>query len=210
MDKFAHLSRRARPPCREPRGFSLVEVLVVLAIMMVLAAMVISASTVATDTAGLTGCRANLRQVGLAALAYAKDHGGALPVTTTLDGPQQALTTALAEGRYLQEPRTYYCPAERNPLRQFSDDNFAQGKIGYFYFSCEKTPDNRFLSAFLRWEVAWPRRLVTGMPAATWVMSDCWFSGEPTSHRAYKKGVNYLRIDGSVGTVEESPRETFR
>jgi len=199
----------AEPASRGRRGFSLVELLVAIAIILVLVALLVGAADTANDVAGLTSCRANLHQLGLALLAYAKDNAGALPVTDMLDGPHRGLTAALAKG-YLTDPRTYYCPAERNPERCFTPENFADGRIGYFYFSCEKAPQNRFLSTFLRWNVAWPRRLQTGMASSTWVASDCWFSAEPTAHRSFQKGVNYLTLSGSVGMVEESPREMFR
>ena len=212
---MTRLAGKSRPTLAEPAprgrcGFSLVELLVAIAIIMVLAGLLAGALATVGDVADLTACRSNLRGLGLALLAYAKDNGGALPVTDTLDGPQKALTDALASGHYLESPRTFYCPADRSADRGFSEENFADGRIGYFYFSCEKTPQNRFLSTFLRWNVKWPRRLQTGMPSGAWVASDCWFSAEPTAHRSFKKGVNYLTLSGSVGTVEDSPREMFR
>ena len=42
-----------------------------------------------------------------------------------------------------------------------------------------------------------------------WVMSDAWVSVEPTRHAGYRKGVNYLRLDGSVDFAGESPRQAF-
>ncbi len=47
------------------------------------------------------------------------------------------------------------------------------------------------------------------MDPKTWVMSDIWVSSLPTSHPGFKKGVNYLMLDGSVGFVGESPRQQF-
>jgi prepilin-type N-terminal cleavage/methylation domain-containing protein len=210
LKRLARPGVASAPGTRGRRGFSLVELLVAIAIIMVLAALLVGAVGTASELGGLTACRSNLHDLGIALLAYAKDHGGALPVTETLDGPQPELTAGLAKGGYMAEPRTYYCPAERVPERRFSQENFDEGRIGYFYFSCEKASPNRLLSTFLRWNVTWPRRLQTAMPSGTWAASDCWFSGGPTAHRSFKKGVNYLTLGGSVGMVEESPRESFR
>jgi prepilin-type processing-associated H-X9-DG protein len=40
-------------------------------------------------------------------------------------------------------------------------------------------------------------------------MSDVWVSVVPTAHAGYRKGVNYLMLDGSVDFVSQSPRQAF-
>ena len=47
------------------------------------------------------------------------------------------------------------------------------------------------------------------MDPKTWVMSDVWYSGEETAHSGYRKGLNYLMLDGSVDFIEQSPRLAF-
>jgi len=210
MAEAGAVSRPAEPRRPDAGGFSLVELLVVLVVMAVLAALIAGAVGRAAEEANLVACRSNLHGLGLALLVYAKDHQGALPVSGTLDGPHPDLAAALARGAYLADPRAYYCPAETQPDRQFSEANVAAGRIGYFYFSCEQAPTNRLLSTFLRWNVRWPRRLHTTMAPDTWVASDAWLSAEPTAHRFFKKGVNYLTLGGAVHMVDESPREAFR
>ncbi|MBM4019256.1 MAG: prepilin-type N-terminal cleavage/methylation domain-containing protein [Planctomycetes bacterium] len=190
------------------QGLTLIELLVVLAIVAVLAALLAAAGGRALDEAALTQCRNNLRNLGLAALMYAKDNDGWLPMSDVLDGPHPALVKAL--GPYLGDPRVYYCPSEAAPERIFSDENAAAGRLGYFYYSCERASTNRLLSQFLRWNVAWPRRLHNTTDGRTWVASDAWFSGEPTVHRFYQKGVNFVTLSGGVEFVAQSPREAFR
>ena len=197
---------RAAQPRRT--GMTLLELLVVIAILGVLAALVASAGNRAVEEANVVECRNNLRNIGLALTCYAKDHDGALPVSGVLDGPHPALVAALKA--YAGDVRIYYCPSEMRPGRILSDENVRAGRIGYFYFSCERVTRNSGVSRFLRWEVPWPRRLVNTMDARTWVASDAWFSGEPTPHRGWKRGINYLTLGGDVQFVTESPRRTFK
>ena len=60
-------------------GFTLVELLAVVAVVMVLAAMLLPALARAKGTTQSRVCLSNLRQLTLACLVYAGDHGDALP-----------------------------------------------------------------------------------------------------------------------------------
>ncbi len=61
------------------RGFTLVEVLVTVAIIGVLAALIFPALSKSKDRANAAACASNLRQIGLAFQGYANDHDGELP-----------------------------------------------------------------------------------------------------------------------------------
>ena len=189
-------------------AMTLLELLVVIAILAVLAALVAPAGSRALAEANLVACRNNLRNLDLALRCYAKDHGGALPVSSCVDGPHPALVAAL--NPYAGDVRIYYCPSDTRPDRVHSDANAEAGRIGYFYFSCEQVTRNRGVCQFLRWDVPWPRRLANTMDSRTWVASDAWFSGEPTPHHGSKKGVNYLTLGGDVQFVTEGPRKVFK
>jgi len=84
---------RSRAPQR--RGFTLIELLVVISIIATLAALLLPAIQQARETARRTQCLNNMRNVGIAAQAFATSKNGKLPYLVSnnqmnyLDGSQQ-------------------------------------------------------------------------------------------------------------------------
>jgi type II secretory pathway pseudopilin PulG len=194
----------------EASAFSLVELLVVVALVMLVVSLVIPALGRARDQANLVACRANLRSLALGCLAYASDHYSVLPTDSRVDNPHSDLISMLGTGKYIEAAEIYYCPSENRPELRYSHQNFEAGNISYFYYSFTERPTNRYLSNFLRKTIPWPRILKDTMPADTWVLSDSWFSNSATAHRYYKRGVNYVTLGATVEMVKESPRAEFR
>ena len=75
------MSKRPVPRRSSKAGFTLVELLVVLAIISLLVAILLPALTVAKRQANTTKCLAHLREIGRALYMYAQDHKGVFPVT---------------------------------------------------------------------------------------------------------------------------------
>jgi prepilin-type processing-associated H-X9-DG protein len=163
----------------------------------------------AWERANLVQCRENLRRIGVGIVQYARSSGGALPVSPTVENPHQELIQALSAGGYVANPRDFYCPSQQPQGLRFSDERFKAGVIGYYYYSAAQASTNPALSKFLRTGLEWPRKIDASMSPNSWVMSDIWISTVPTTHGSYRKGVNYLMLDGSVGFVTESPRKGF-
>ena len=70
-------------PRRFVRGFTLIEILTVMAILSVLFAILFPVFTTVRKRAYLTSCAANLRQIGQAGRMYATDYDGELPYAVT-------------------------------------------------------------------------------------------------------------------------------
>jgi len=83
------------------RGFTLIELLVVMAIIMILAGILMPVFSQAREAARKVDCLSNLRQLGIAAMMYAEDHGGRLPSAGFSDGSfwwQQLQGQTVSEG----------------------------------------------------------------------------------------------------------------
>ena len=191
-------------------GFTLVELLVVIVIISFLLTLIVPAIGRAKDQSKMIICRSNQRSLLMGCLMYARENNSMLPVDKQLHNTHTGLVENLSGGEYIQDPKVYYCPSEKEDDLAYSEDNFCKGDIGYFYYSFIYGPTCRDLSTFFLKKLPWPRLLRDTMNASKWVFSDSWFSGRATSHRWYKKGVNYVTLDGSVHMVKESPKEEFK
>jgi len=65
---------------RSQRGFTLIELLVVIAIIGILASILFPVFARVRETARGISCNSNLKQIGMALMMYAEDHGGNWPI----------------------------------------------------------------------------------------------------------------------------------
>ncbi len=115
-------------------GFTLIEMIVVIAVIGVLMSLLLPALSGARNRAHASACQSNLRQFALAFQMYAQDHqdailpnrdGEAIPLGETwvegwlgLPGPDATNTQHLRRsllGPYLGGPELWRCPAPRDP-----------------------------------------------------------------------------------------------
>jgi hypothetical protein len=192
------------------RKFTLIQLLAVVAVTALGIAFLVPMIHRSRVLSSFELCQDRLRQLGSGLIQYAHQNEGHIPVSDTIDSPQLDLIQSLSASRCLGDSQNYYCPAQQQSDFSFSDDHFKAGVIGYYYYSASNPSINPRISKFLRTEVSWPRKLDLSMDPMTWVMSDIWVSGEATAHGGYRKGINYLMLNGSVGFISESPRQAFR
>ena len=113
---------------RRRRGFTLVELLIVITIITILVAILLPTLNIAREQARITQCLGNLHSLAGAFIQYATDNGGA-----TIDGDPEG--GAWANGgngnsqystgtlfRYLADPSVYNCPdaSNENNTRSYS------------------------------------------------------------------------------------------
>ena len=103
-------------------GMTMIEILVVMAIIAILASMLLPAAGKAMEHARRTVCRNNLRQVHLLVMTHASEHGGLLPTAQgiipgqplPLGQPMRIVAQAISSG---PEEKVMHCPSDR---RQFA------------------------------------------------------------------------------------------
>ncbi len=115
----------------QPSGFTLVELIVVIAIIMILAAMLLPVFERATKAAEGISCLANVRHIGWAAQIYAQDHDLYFPpaLIDVPDSSQKDCWDILLQP-YLGTVDIYLCPADENPTTGPSYTNSLKHSYG--------------------------------------------------------------------------------
>jgi prepilin-type N-terminal cleavage/methylation domain-containing protein/prepilin-type processing-associated H-X9-DG protein len=147
---IADLNRKSTIVNRKsPKGFTLIELVVVISVIALLMAILMPALSGARASSRTLACKSNLRQLLLAGLGYATENDGlCVPAASdlwdnaglnrwhgrrdTLDEPFDPLRGPLAG--YLADGRAKECPGKGDFIRGLSwNSNFEQGCGGYGY-----------------------------------------------------------------------------
>ena len=197
------------------RGFTLMEVLVVTAIIGILVAILFPVFARAREMARKTTCISNLRQLGMANRMYAQDWMGKFVVEPTQNNPHPGLCRALYT--HLGNRHIFYCPAARSCEKYAqssdypglpesiidTDENWANGYISYRYFC--------FLEADARNKNFRPQIIDYTSDARCWLMSD-WFRMKspyfPHQYR-HRGGLNVLYVGGHIKFIHGRPKDSY-
>jgi prepilin-type N-terminal cleavage/methylation domain-containing protein/prepilin-type processing-associated H-X9-DG protein len=200
------------------RGFTLVELLVVIGIIAVLIGILLPALTKARESAKRTACLSNLRQVHLAFALYAGNYKDQVPLGYRAGNKQfnsmiYSFTTQkivlfgwLYNERLMREPRVFYCPSENDPRSQLETaanpwpPGADPAKHTYAGYGCRpeiELPDEPDAAL-----------LAGKMPKLSKFRSKAIFADLTAAvarvDTRHVKGVNVLYGDGGAGWVERS------
>jgi prepilin-type N-terminal cleavage/methylation domain-containing protein/prepilin-type processing-associated H-X9-DG protein len=102
------------------KGFTLVELLVVIAVIGILIALLLPAIAATRDGARAVVCKSNLRQIGLSLHTYAEGHGGRFPWTEHNDEEESWIITL---GPYLEDvDAVRVCPEDPRGLEWMTNE----------------------------------------------------------------------------------------
>ncbi|MCS7091517.1 MAG: type II secretion system protein [Verrucomicrobiota bacterium] len=202
VNRVVHRRDRHRDP---QSGFTLLELLVVIAVVAMLAALLMPTLARAKDGAQRAACISNLRQLAFVYHLYSEEHGNKLPTNDMLGRSNyRMLADPLGLPSYFRSycptNRVWMCPAGRRTLSS-NGVNYAWSRAqGLISSNSSNYAFDRMSSMFVVWD-NYPYALpsVFGVPEIT--------GGPPVITRALwyyphsgKKKVNWLYLDGHVET----------
>ena len=112
---------------RQSRAFTLVELLVVLAIIALLAGLLLPQLGRTTERARTTACRSNLTQIGLGLRLYLDDHQNRFPTMQSRGGGLQAAITNTPESILAQQlgaSAVWKCPSDQRQFKETGSSYF--------------------------------------------------------------------------------------
>ena len=167
-------------------GFSLIELLVTLAIMVILIAMMEGFASGRHQRTQKQLCADNLQKIYLALQIYANDFKGALPSKTNATTSETVLGTLVP--KYSADTTIFICPGGRDKTIP-SGVPLEQLKISYAYYMGRRCDESQTVLLTDRQINTEPKR------AGEMIFSA---NGKAPGNNHHKYGGNFLMADGSV------------
>ena len=180
------------------RGFSLIELLVVIGIIAILTGILLPSLGMAKELTNRVVCATNLRQLGVGLKMYASGNNGWYPVEELCGNPQPTLIKSLFPC-YASNRDIFYCPSA-NEIEAYAqsdeyggpggdsiintDNNWTRYYITYKYFSITSRDMRMPLPLF---HSEYPHLLRDNSPSQRWLMSD-WVRKDTPVFPHWEKG----------------------
>jgi type II secretory pathway pseudopilin PulG len=193
MDSLSPLGKAPRGT----GGFSLVELLCVLVILIILATLLDSRMAGSRRRTALELCRKNLQTISLALNFYAADNHGTFPLLKEAANSSAPLSLLVPRGT--TETAIFLCPGSRDKALP-EGEPFAQRRISYAYYMGRSTNNSAAEVILSDWQVNdLPK--TQGRPLFS---SD----GKKPANNHGKDGGNLLLVNGEViGCGTNAPRD---
>jgi prepilin-type N-terminal cleavage/methylation domain-containing protein len=179
--------RPSTPSPRSARGFSLLELIVVLAILIILTTLMSRQLSGTHRRNALEQCRKNLQEIFLANTIYADDHQGSFPLLASARNSAEPLS--LLVPRCTTETAMFTCPGSGDKALP-EGEPFTQRRISYAYYMGRKTNDASMDVLLSDWQVdSLPKRAGQLLFSA---------DGQKPGNNHEKDGGNILLVNGTV------------
>lgn len=170
------------------KGFSLIELMIVLVIIGLLISLVFPAAKKARDGALQRQCANNLNQIGVALILYAKDNNGKFPDPVGGGSDSDAYkyaATLVSEGYLPDDDKIFDCPGSPNIGTKDAPDYLYGNTQKIYKKDGSVDTDNS----------DYPYTVYTPPEKAL-----CWCNnlGNPDYEGPHTKGINYINIAGRV------------
>ena len=173
-------------PTPAPAGFSLIELLIVLALMIIMTTMMWGFGSASRQRAEKKACQQNLSKIYLAMQIYANDYAGRFPENTNAQTSEPALDALVPH--YTVDTAIFICPGGRDSALP-EGESFRNRKISYAYYMGVHLNDAQ--------QALMSDQQVNTLPKNT---GDYAFSttGKPPGNNHHKYGGNFLFGDGHM------------
>jgi len=169
---------------RRSTGFSLIELLVVFALLLIMTTMYWGARAPSRQRQQRNACRNNLGKISVALEIYANDHTGRFPESQGARTSEEALDGLVP--RYTVDTAAFICPGSKDSSLP-AGDSFRQRRISYAYYMGRTATNTQAV-------LMSDRQVDTrGKAAGEPVFSS---TGKPPGNNHGKEGGNLLFVDG--------------